>query len=252
MRLLPNLAALFFAVVPAHTMAADLQNLSEPDRIAFGQEVRAYILNHPALILEAIEALEREEAARASQSDRALVEAHTAALHDASGTFIGGNTHSAITVVEFVDYKCGYCKRAHQEIAALIAQDDVRLIIREFPILGEESQLGSRFAISTLLLDGPVSYKKIHDHLMTMRGNISEASLQTIAKEHGLNADLIMAKMGSDEVTTVLRKNQELARALRISGTPAILVGDVLSRGYLTTEKMIEILDRDYPDRGAN
>ncbi|MEP2780968.1 MAG: DsbA family protein, partial [Pseudoruegeria sp.] len=118
--------------------------------------------------------------------------------------------------------------------------------------LGEESQLGSRFAISTLLLDGPVSYKKIHDHLMTMRGNISEASLQTIAKEHGLNADLIMAKMGSDEVTTVLRKNQELARALRISGTPAILVGDVLSRGYLTTEKMIEILDRDYPDRGAN
>ena len=125
----------------------------------------------------------------------------------------------------------------------LIAQDgNIRLILKEFPILGEGSVMSSRFAIAVLQLHGADAYKKAHDALLTLRADVTPEALDRVAADLGLDGVEIRARMDSAEVTRVIEENHRLAQEMEISGTPTFVVGGVMVRGYVPLEAMQQIV----------
>ena len=241
---LTALGALFTAATLAMpAQAFDLQDMSAAERDAFRAEIRTYLLENPEVIMEAVAVLEKRQAEEQARGDSDLVKANAGALFDDGHSWVGGNPEGDITLVEFMDYRCGYCKRAFPEVESLLETDgNIRLIVKEFPILGEQSVLASRFAIATLNVAGDEGYKQVHHALMTFRGDITEPALARLAEGFGLDADAIAAEMGSEAVTEVINKNRALGQRLNITGTPSFVMEDQMLRGYVPLDAMQQIV----------
>lgn len=223
--------------------AVDLTAMSDSERQTFRDEVRAYLLENPEVLMEAIAVLEQREAEAQVSNDQSLIQANADALFDDGYSYVGGNPDGDVTVVEFLDYQCGYCKKAHPEVAQLIEGDgDIRYIVKEFPILGEASVLAARFAIAVKQIAGDEAYAEINDDLMTFRGEFSDASLKSLATSKGLDADAIIAAMDSEATTQVIAENHALAKRLQINGTPGFVIGDQMLRGYVPLEGMQQVV----------
>jgi protein-disulfide isomerase len=146
-------------------------------------------------------------------------------------------------MVEFLDYRCGYCKKAHPDVKALLKNDgNIKLIVKEFPILGEASILASRFAIATHIVAGDEAYANIYEALMTAGNNITEGSLKRLLRGTDVDVDAVMATLHTDEVTEIIAKNHALGQALKINGTPAFVMKTELIRGYVPYDSMVEIV----------
>lgn len=239
--LAPALAA-FMLSSPAY--AFDIQSMTDQERAAFQTEIRAYLLQNPGVIMEAVAALEEANAAQQAQADVDLVRDNAAAIFDDGYSWVGGNPDGDITLVEFLDYRCGYCRRAHTEVAELLKRDgNIRLIVKEFPILGEESLLASRFAIAAKQVAGDTEYKLLNDALMTYDAEISEMTLRRLSDTLGLDSDSIIAAIDSDAVAQEIAQTRALAQQLQISGTPTFVMQDQLLRGYLPLDQMLALID---------
>ena len=233
------IGALFVGLIALPAAAMDLKAMSDEERALFRAEVRAYLLENPEVIMEAGELFQVREAEQAAQADFALVANNIEALFNDGYSWVGGNPDGDITLVEFLDYRCGYCKRAHDEVATLLEADgNIRLIVKEFPILGEQSVLASRFAVATKQVAGDESYKALHDALMEFNGEVTLPALRRLASTFGLDAAAIEAHMQSDAVTREIAQTRALAQALKISGTPTFVLEDELLRGYLRYDQM--------------
>lgn len=242
----PLIASALFAGftfgLPAQAM--DLTELSDAERAQFRAEVRAYLMENPEVIMEAVEKLQAREAEAQANADLSLVSDNAEAIFDDGYSWVGGNPEGDITLVEFLDYRCGYCKRAHEDVAKLLTSDgNIRMIVKEFPILGEQSMLASQFAIATKHVAGDDSYKAVSDALMEFRGDITEASLKRFANTFGLDADAIFARMEDPAVAREISETRALAQKLRISGTPTFVMEDELLRGYLPYDQMKAIVE---------
>jgi protein-disulfide isomerase len=142
-----------------------------------------------------------------------------------------------------MDYRCGYCRKAHDEVQTLVESDgNIRYVIKEFPILGEGSLLSSQFAIAVRLLHGDAAYKAAHDALITLRGDPTPETLGRLATDLGHDPAPILAKMPSEEVMTVISANHALADEMQISGTPTFVMKDLMVRGYVPLEGMQQII----------
>ncbi len=151
---------------------------------AFGAQVRAYLMANPEVIFEAVAEYERRNVAAQADMDQALIDLHADALFNDGHSWEGGNPEGDIVLVEFMDYKCGFCKRAHAEVKGFVRDDgNVRLILKEFPILGPESELASRFAIAVHQVGGNDAYARAHDALMTTNDAITPEVLDRIAQD---------------------------------------------------------------------
>ena len=236
------LAAVFcFAALPA--AAFDVTAMTAEEREAFRSEIRDYLLDNPEVLMEAIAVLEAREAESQALADAQMVSANAEALFEDGYSWVGGNPEGDVTIVEFLDYQCGYCRRAHPVIAELLETDgNIRLIVKEFPILGEESVRASRFAIATLLVEGDEAYAAYHDALMTMRGEMDIVPLTRLAVDMGFDAEAIAERAASEEVTRIIQENRALASRLAISGTPSFVIGGQLIRGFLPLDGMQEII----------
>lgn len=244
MRLATALLAfgLFAAAAPA--TALDLGALTDAERDAFRAEVRAYLLDNPEVLMEAIGVLDARDQAAQIGADKELVAANRASLTNDPQSWVGGNVSGDVTVIEFMDYRCGYCRQAFQEVEDLVSTDgNIRFILKEFPILGEQSVLASQFAIATRQLHGDDAYKGVHDALMTLRGDVTEVSLTRLAEGFGFDPAPIMAKMASPEVMAVIAANHDLADRLRITGTPTFIFEDQMLRGYVPLDSMMRLVD---------
>ena len=229
------------ALIAGPAAAQSIEDMSDAERDAFRAEVRAYLLENPEVLMEAMEVLEERQAAEQAAADAAMIAAVEDDLYDSERSWVGGNPEGDVTLVEFVDYRCSFCRRAHPEVEELIASDgNIRLIMKEFPILGEQSVLASRFAIATRQVEGDAAYKQVHDALITMRGDVNELSLELVAEDLGLDTDAIVAQMDSDAVTEVIRANHMLAQQLGITGTPTFVLDGQMLRGYLPLDGMRE------------
>ncbi|MCX7565262.1 DsbA family protein [Sulfitobacter sp. F26169L] len=221
------------------TSAADLKEMTDEERALFRAEVRAYLFENPEVIMQAVEILQNREAQNQAQADIDLVTQHAGAIFDDGYSWVGGNPEGDIVLVEFLDYRCGYCKRAHGEVAELLETDgDIKLIVKELPILGDASVLASRFAVAVKQVAGGDSYKSVGDALMSFQGDITLQSLRRLGNTFGLDMDAIEARMDSDEVTAEIAQTRELAGKLAISGTPTFVMQDELLRGYLPLDQM--------------
>ncbi|MEL6583607.1 MAG: DsbA family protein [Pseudomonadota bacterium] len=211
------------------------------DRETLHAEIRDYIIRNPEVLVEAFDVLEQRQQLAEAQADFARVRDNAEALWSDPNSFVGGNLDGEIVIVEFLDYKCGFCKRAHPEVKALIERnDDIKLIRKEFPILGPESILASRAAISVLLNDGPEAYASMSDSLMSFGGRVTENVLRRFAERAGADADAMMAKMEDVEVSRIIQSNRALGQRLGISGTPSFVFGERLVRGFLPLPQMEE------------
>ena len=231
------------AILAALATPVAAQEMTADERSAFRAEIRAYLLENPEVLMEAIGVLEDRQAAEARANDVALVANNADVLFNSENSFVGGNPDGDFTVVEFLDYRCGYCKRAHPEVAALVNGDsNIRYVIKELPILGEESVLASRYAIAVQLLAGDDAYYDVHNTLMEFQGNISDASLGRMSGAFGLNHDEVTDKMYGPDVAEVLAENQALASRLAITGTPSFVFEDQMLRGYVPLSQMEQIV----------
>ena len=193
-RILPALAIALGLATPVFADDDfDIGAMTAAEQLAFGEAVRAYLLENPEVIMDAVAVLERREAAEQVANDAALVATNHDALFNDPMSYTGGNVDGDVTFVEFVDYKCGYCRKAFPEVKALLSADgNIRIIYKEFPILGEESLLASRFAVSAKMVGGDAAYGPLHDALMTMRGNVTEDSLVGLADGLDLDGEAIL------------------------------------------------------------
>ena len=218
--------------------AADLKETDE-ERALFRAEVRAYLFENPEVIMQAVEILQQREQQQQVQADSDLVSTHADAIFNDGYSWVGGNPDGDITLVEFLDYRCGYCKRAHGEVAELLESDgNIKWIVKELPILGDASVLASRFAIAVKQVAGGDSYHAVADALMAFQGDITLPALRRLGSTFGLDMDAVEAQMDSPEVTAEIEQTRALAGLLQISGTPTFVMQDELLRGYLPLEQM--------------
>lgn len=244
MKRLLAMTSLCIAALAAPVAALDLSAMSEAERASFRAEVRAYLMENPQVIIEAVNQMEARQADQQAQDDLSLVATNAEAIFNDGFSWVGGNPEGDVTVVEFMDYRCGYCRKAHGEVEQLLQSDgNIRLIVKEFPILGEASTISSRFAIATKLVAGDGAYKLVHDALISFGGEPSKAALARLADGLGLDGAAIIAGMGSDDVTREIAETRELAQRLQIRGTPTFVMGDQLVRGYVPLDAMQQIID---------
>ncbi len=241
MRHLAALALTALIALPA--AALDLTNMTDEERQIFREEVRSFLMENPQVIMDAVQVLEQQQQAAQAQADLNLVSDNKADIFEDGYSWVGGNPDGDITLVEFLDYRCGYCRRAHDEVAKLLETDgNIRLIVKEFPILGEQSVLASRFAIATRIVEGDEAYKNINDALMTYSGEFNMRNLRRLADSLVIDADAVEAKMESEEVSDEIRRTRALAQRMQIQGTPTFVLEDELLRGYLPYDQMLEIV----------
>ncbi len=236
-----------FALVAALATPAgafDMSAMTDAERDAFRSEIRDYLMENPEVLAEAIDVLQNRQAEAAAAQDETLVQANAEDLFSDGHSFVGGNPDGSLTVVEFIDYRCGYCRKAHAEVAELVSSDgDIRYIVKEFPILGDQSVIASRFAIATLQTAGAEAYEKVNAGFYeSFRGDVSVDTLTAFANELDLDAEAIIGQMDAPEVTKVIEENHLLAQRLQISGTPTFVMGDQMLRGYAPLETMRELV----------
>ena len=229
--------ATVLAAFPVTTVAA--QELNEADIKRLALEA---ILEKPEILIEALSILQERE-------NVALAEAQTDALSELRDDFeqnapIFGNLDGSVTLVEFFDYNCGYCRRAAPEVKAVLeANKDVRIIYREFPILGPGSEVAAR---ASLAARNQGKYQQFHEAMMALNGQAVEASVMKIAGDVGLDLEVLKTDMQSELVNDHIAASLRLAEALGITGTPTFVLGDeiipgVIERGTLL-EKIAELV----------
>ena len=231
------IATIWFLAFSSISIAMDINNLTNADRKVLQKEIRRYILENPDIIFEAADIVRKREAALEVQEDEELIQSNFNEIFYDNYSYVGGNPDGDITIVEFVDYKCGYCRKAAELVRELIAKDDnIRFVVKEFPILGEASLVSSKFAIAVKNIGGPEKYKVAHDILLALTAEPTEIYLRRIAKELELNPEELFEAMQSDLVAQEIDQTGELAQKLQISGTPTFIIGDQFLRGFVPLE----------------
>lgn len=211
------------------TSASAQPATSEPELDAFGAQVRAYLLSHPEVIMEALQVLEaRRTAAEAEATKKTIGERHDELFNDPQ-TPTGGNPSGDATLVEFFDYNCPYCKRVAPTVTALTEDDpDLRLVYKEIPILGPDSQFAARAALAA---DQQGQYLAFHEALMSSGEKVTEARVLEIARQVGLDVERLQRDMTDPSIDAAIQRNLALASALGITGTPSFVIGDRIVPG---------------------
>ncbi len=208
------------------------------DKTAIEAIVRDYILANPEIIIEAIQTYQAQQAAlKHEQAQQALI-AHKTTLETDPGSPVAGNPDGDVTVVEFFDYQCGYCKRVFPSLRQFVEKDGgVRFVFKELPILGEGSAAAARMALAAWHVD-PSKYLTYHGLLMENRGPLTERRAMFLAAEAGYDAKAVSEKARNPKVTRQIDANHALADALDIRGTPAFVIGERLIPGAVTLEQL--------------
>lgn len=237
--------ATLIAIAPAAALPQAMSRIPLPDdeRSALHAEIRAYLLANPEILIEMLALLEERQKVETEANDRELIAANTEAIFEDGFSFVGGNPEGSVTIVEFLDYQCGFCRTAHPEVAELITTDgDIRWIVKELPILGPNSVTAARAAIATHIEAGAEAYAAVHDALMRLEGPLTDARLDAVLTEAGLEPAAIRAAMDGPEVERRIAETRTLAQTLAVSGTPTFIFDTRMVRGYLPLAQMQELV----------
>ena len=207
--------------------------------------VKEYLLREPEILFEALQELQRRRDAAEAQRQRAVLVERRGELHGLPEDPVLGDPAGDVTLVAFMDYRCGYCRRAFQTVEELVEGDgNIRFVLKEFPILGPQSELASRFAIAVHQIHGDDAYKDVHDALMTFQGDITPEALGRLAEALALDPEPVLARMDAPEVTAIIAQNRALANRLGITGTPTFVLGGRMVRGFVPLEAMEALVEQ--------
>ena len=235
MKLLKSLGILLMLGLTPSAIQADA--LSE-DRVK--ELVYEAIRENPGIVLEAVEILRARDAQAQAQAQSDVLSSQRDILENDPNAPVLGNPDGDVTVVEFFDYNCPYCRRAKPALLELLEFDpNVRLVYREWPILGEGSVYAAKAALASR---NQGKYEEFHWAMMSMNGRSEEASVLRVAREIGLDIDELIADMNSQEIAEHIQTSMQLAQALGFSGTPSFVIGDNLVPGLVDASQMIELV----------
>lgn len=228
------------ALIAATAVPLSAQTLTEAD---VRRLVLETILENPEIVMEAVAILQaREQEEQAASAAAAMSENEELLMNDPLAE-VFGNPDGDVTMVEFFDYNCGYCRDSSPTVAALLASDpNLRIVMREFPILGEGSVEAARAALAARKQNG---YEAFHWALMEMKGQAQLASVLKLAREQGLDVDRLQADMEAPEIDAHIANSMSLAQALGINGTPSFVVGNTLVPGALPLEQLQELIAQE-------
>lgn len=223
----------------APAAAAGSAAFSADQKSAIETIVKDYLVQNPEILFEVQTALEVKMAQQEMERTKSLVAEHAKEIYRAANAPVAGNPNGDITVVEFFDYNCGYCKRGFSEILKLIEKDkNVRVVFKELPILRDESEQAARVALAARMQG---KYWEVHRDLISTKGLVNEAVGLKVAEKHGLDMAKLKADMASPEVKAELDRVKALAQTLQINGTPHFLVGDRAIGG--APENLFDVLE---------
>jgi len=237
------------ALVPLAALAADAPPLSDAQRAGIEGVVHDYLLKHPEVIIQAVEAFQANaEAEKEKAAQDILAKRKSDLLHDPA-TQVMGNADSDCAIIEFFDNQCPYCQANEPELQKLLKQDSrVKLVLKEFPILGPISLVASKAALASVKQG---KYAQFHEALLGHRGHYDKASLvDDIAKSAGLDLDKLHKDMESPDVMAELDRNLDLGRALNITGTPGFVIGTQIISGASSVEELKKYVANACKDKG--
>jgi protein-disulfide isomerase len=229
----PLLLAGLLCGAAARTVRAD--EFSGTQRAEIVDILRDALKRDPSILRDAVAALQADDGEREKSASRAAVQAARDNLVAANDP-IGGNPKGSVTIVEFFDVRCPYCRKLEPEMAALLAADhDVRLVYKDLPILGPASVIGSK-ALLAAARQG--AYEKLRDAVMRLPPDITRAAIESEAKKLGLDQARLLRDMDDPSVQQQIDTNLRLAQRLSIQGTPAMIVGDDLLPGAVDAAEL--------------
>ena len=195
--------------------------------------VHQYLVENPEVLVEAQQVLAAREEAAQKLAQLQTIRSSSSVIFNADYDGVIGNPQAPITVVEFFDYNCGYCKRAIKDMEKLVGDnDDVRFVMKEFPILGPDSQRASQVSMAFHKL-APQDYAAFHSELMTAPGRVTEASALKVALSFGVDEAALRAGMKDPSIAEAIGQTYELAKDLSITGTPSYIIGDEVVFGAI-------------------
>ncbi|MDT0683762.1 DsbA family protein [Roseicyclus sp. F158] len=199
------------------------------------------IRQNPQIVMEAVAILEAQQSAEQAEQSRNALSVQREALESAENAPVIGNPDGDVTVVEFFDYNCPYCRRATAEVNALLEEDDdVRVVLREWPILSEGSVFAARAALAAREQG---LYEAFHNALMTMAGRADEPTVMRVAEEVGLDTEQLRADMESPEVDAHIQQSLDLAQSIGFSGTPSFVIGEEMAPGFVERAALAEMVE---------
>jgi protein-disulfide isomerase len=225
--------AFAIATTPLPALAG---GFSDAQKGEIGAIVRDYLIKNPQVMREVFAELERVENAEKEVTAKSGIIESRSELFKSKHSFVAGNAEGDVTMIEFFDYNCGYCKRAFPDVMTLIKSDPkLRVVIKEFPILGKGSMFAARAAIASKAQD---KYWDFHVAMMESKGSLNENSVMQIAAKTGLNTDKLRTDMDAENVKQEIAESHMLANRLGINGTPSFIIDDRLIPGALGLDQL--------------
>lgn len=210
--------------------------LDEAQKKEFGEFIREYLIANPEIIEEAQFALQAKREAEKVAMAKSAIGDHAEQIFNAPGDMVIGNPDGDVTVVEFFDYNCGFCKRALSDMQEIVKEDpNIRFVLKEFPILGPDSMAAHRVAMSFRKLM-PEKYEEFHVQLLGSEVRATEEQAIAVATSLGADESKLRDGMDDPEIVESIRLAYSLADALGINGTPAYVIGDEAIFGAMGTE----------------
>ncbi len=236
------LLGFFVLLSPSYAMA-DNDAFSASQKGEIEKIIREFIEKNPEILVDSI----REMQARRERESREKAKANLIVYRDQlvndPTSPVGGNPDGDVTIVEFFDYKCGFCKRVYPTVMKVLEEDaKIRYVFKEFPILGAESVTAARAALAAWRLE-PKKYHAFHSGLMETLGALSESRVLRIASQAGFDRAALKRAMKAPEIDRILEQNYRLAEALNINGTPAFVIGDALVPGAIDLATLKQLID---------
>jgi protein-disulfide isomerase len=210
------------------------------DKAALGKAIRDYLIANPEVLVEAMQELERkQDTAQSSQAQKAIQEHRQALLNDPE-TPIAGNPNGDVTIVEFSDYQCPYCRRAHAAVKSVLAADTkVRLVFKDLPILGEPSRIA---ALAALAARAQNKHLALHNALLEYNGKLDRDRIMEIAGSVGLDLAQLQKDMEDPKLKAIIERNMALASALGVRGTPAFVIGKQFVPGAVDADTLKQMI----------
>jgi protein-disulfide isomerase len=237
---------LFTPLVLAIGLLAATTGMSQAQEFTkdeIGVMVREYILTHPEIISEAIYILQDQAEQQKGQQEGAALKQMGDLLYNNAIDPVGGNPNGSVTLVEFFDYNCGYCKRSNSVLQTLIKQNpDLKVVYKEWPILSESSGEAAKIALAVNLAF-PEQYEDVHRALLSLSSLRSANDVWKVIDKLKLDRSKIEAMLERPEVALHLQQTTTLAQQLGITGTPAFVVGDTILKGAYPIEQIQQAID---------
>jgi protein-disulfide isomerase len=229
----------------AASPAKPSSTFTEEQKKAIGSIVRDYLLTNPEILIEVSQELEKRQSAKQAEEQFKLISSQKKEIFHSPMDYVAGNKDAKITIVEYFDYNCGWCKRALEEIAVLIKEEpNVRVVLKEFPIFGEHSEFAAKAAMASIPQG---KYWDFHIALMKEK-RVTTDNVMTIAERVGLDVAKLKEEMAKPVYEEAMRRTMTIAQSLGIQGTPGFIIDGEISPGYLPVaalkQKIAEVRER--------